>query len=36
MYASNVFKAKTKVKYEENFFLQFLFENSKLRFLAVN
>ena len=28
--ASIVFKAKTKEKYEEIFFLQFLFQNSKM------
>ena len=32
--ASIVFKAKTKEKYEENFFLQFLFQNSKMLFFG--
>ena len=36
MCVSIVFKAKTKEKYEEIFFLQFLFQNSKMPFLGVN
>ena len=33
--ASIIFKAKTKVKYEETFFLQFLFQSSKMPFFGV-